>query len=498
LPLTSYPSEIVTPLDELLFRDATDQLKALSAREVTARELLQIVVAQTDRTRLNAVVARDLDRAYADAERTDRSRTTRTNAYRIGRLGGLPMTVKDTLDVEGMPASAGIRSMLDRSAQDAIVVRRARTEGAIVWGKTNTPLKAGDWQTYNPLYGTTDNPWKAGLTPGGSSGGSAVAIAAGLSALEIGADIGGSLRVPASFCGVFAHKPTYGLVSQTGLVPPENRAADLDLAVVGPLARSARDLRLLLSIFVGKPISSKPVDLTGVRVALWLDEPTFPLDGEVRTALEGFADRLVSLGTHVKPVKSPIPTEALMSTYTMLLYSLIYADLDPAARVLYEGLRAPAKLALALGAKPLSWAQGVVGATARHREWLIANEARARMQEALNSFFSRYDVLLTPVSPTVAFPHDHRPIPLRKLHLSNGRSISYLEMMNWIALATVAGLPATVMPAARTARNLPVGVQIIGKKGADAKTLAVAQAIEQRLGGFHAPPSCLQAGEHGP
>jgi amidase len=135
----------VTAPDDLLFRDATDQLKALSAREVTARELLQIVVAQTDRlgNRLNAVVARDLDRAYADAARTDRSRA---NAHRVGRLGGLPMTIKDTLDVEGMPASAGIRSMLDRSAQDAVVVRHARTEGAIIWGKTNIPVKAGDWQ----------------------------------------------------------------------------------------------------------------------------------------------------------------------------------------------------------------------------------------------------------------------------------------------------------------------------------------------------------------
>jgi amidase len=486
----------VTALHDLLFRDATDQLKALSAREVTARELLQIVVAQTDRlgNRLNAVVARDLDRAYADAERTDKSRA---NAHRVGELGGLPMTVKDTLDVEAMPASAGVRSMLDRSAQDAVVVRHARAEGAIIWGKTNVPLKAGDWQTYNPLYGTTNNPWDARLTPGGLSGGSAAAIAAGLSALELGADIGGSLRVPASFCGVFAHKPTYGLVSQAGLVPPKYRAADLDLAVVGPVARSARDLRLLLSIIAGKPISAEPVNLTGARAALWLDEPTFALDGEVRTALEGFADRLASVGTHVRRVKSPVPAEALMFTYTVLLYSLIYADLDPAARVIYEGLRAPAKLALAFRAKPLSWAQGVVGATARHREWLIANEARARLQEALNSFFSGYDVLLTPVSPTVAFPHDHRPIQLRKLRLSNARSISYLEMMNWNALATVAGLPATVMPVARTDSNLPVGVQIIGSKGADAETLAVAQAIEQQLGGFHAPPSCLQTGQQG-
>jgi amidase len=197
-------------LTDILALDATGQLQALAARRVSALELLEASVARTDRLnpKLNAVVSRDLDRAYASARLIDDRRARRES---LGMLAGLPMTVKDALDVEGLPASAGIEYLLHRTAKGAVVVSRVRAEGAIVWGKTNTPVKAADWQTYNALYGITNNPWDLERTPGGSSGGSAAALAAGLTALEIGADIGGSLRVPASFCGVFAHKPTYGI-----------------------------------------------------------------------------------------------------------------------------------------------------------------------------------------------------------------------------------------------------------------------------------------------
>lgn len=220
------------PLADVLFLDATDQLNALVARQIGARELLEASVARTDRLRrrLNAVISRDLDRAYATAKIID---DRRARSGRLGSLGGLPMTVKEALDMEGLPASAGVKRLLNRKAEDALVVRRVRFADAIVWGKTNTPVNSDDWQTYNPLYGTTNNPWDVKRTPGGSSGGSAVALAAGMTALEIGADMGGSLRVPASFCGVFAHKPTYGLVLQRGYVPPVDAAADLDLAVWG-------------------------------------------------------------------------------------------------------------------------------------------------------------------------------------------------------------------------------------------------------------------------
>jgi amidase len=194
---------------DILSLDATAQLEALSARKVSARELLEASVARTDAVNkdVNAVVVRDVGQAL-DAARDIDERRAKGKA--LGRLAGVPMTVKDTFDVRGMPASAGMRELLGRTVDDADGVARVRREGAIVWGKTNTPVKAADFQTYNALYGTTRNPWDLSRTPGGSSGGSAAALAARVTALEIGADIGGSLRFPASSCGVYAHKPTYG------------------------------------------------------------------------------------------------------------------------------------------------------------------------------------------------------------------------------------------------------------------------------------------------
>src|SRR5262249_55142519 len=456
--------------------DATDQLQALATLRISARELLEASVVRTDRLnpKLNAVVSRDLDRAYARARMIDERRA---RGETLGLLGGLPMTVKDTFDVEGLPASAGIKALLDRTAEDAAVVARVRSADAIVWGKTNTPVYAADWQTYNSLYGTTSNPWDLTRTPGGSSGGSAAAVAVGITALEIGADIGGSLRVPASFCGIFAHKPTYGLVSQRGLVPPPGLVADLDLAVVGPMARSARDLRLLLSIISESPIPAQapPAELKRLKVALWLDESTFTLDVDTKVILEDFARRLQVAGAIVDPIACPVSVEWLMSTYISLLFAIIGADLPWAERRVYELLRGPAKVARAMGANALSWAQSVLAYTARHHEWLQAKDSQARLSDAMRKFFARFDVLLAPASPTVAFPHDQRPIRRRTLTCSDGHEIAYLEMLNWVALPTVCGLPATAVPSGLDAQGLPVGIQIIGPRGGDAFTLAVAQ-----------------------
>ena len=327
-------------------------------------------------------------------------------------------------------------------------------------------------------------------TPGGSSGGSAAALAAGLTALEIGADIAGSLRVPASFCGVFAHKPTYGIVSQRGLAPLPGFPGQRDLAVVGPMARSARDLSLLLSIIADAPTPTEApaIELKTLKVALWLEEPTFTLDREVKNIITAFARQLAATGAIVEPVRCPVDPEPLMFAYTMLLFALTSADLPSGLRLVYEMLRGPAKIARALGAKPLSWAQGVLAHTARHWEWLQADETRVQMADAMESFFDRHDVLLTSACPTPAFPHDHRPFPLRKLACSDGRKIAYLEILDWIALAAVCGLPATIVPAGLTRQRLPVGVQIIAERHGDSRAPAVAQAIDEQIGGFRAPP----------
>ncbi|WP_319797792.1 amidase family protein [Nitrobacter sp.] len=473
---------------DALMVDASTQLELLSSKQISASELLKLTIdrVQSLNPHLNAVVAQNIEPALRKAEEID---SRRTRGERLGLLAGLPMTIKDTFDVDGLPASAGMEELLHRTARDAVVVACVKQQDAVVFGKTNTPVKAGDWQTYNELYGTTNNPWDQERTSGGSSGGSAVAVATGMASLEVGADIAGSLRIPASFCGVFAHKPTFGVVSQRGLVPPPESIVDLDLAVVGPITRSARDLSLLFSVISQIPKKEgAEVQLRNLRVALWHEESLFALDPQVNSHIVMLGKKLSDLGAIVEEIRSPVDCRQLMSAYATLLLSITYADMPPIQRAAYEMLRGPAKLACRLGAKPISWAQGVLGATARHREWLEAHTTRMQMGQQVQSLFGKYDVVLAPISAVQAFVHDHRPILTRKLKCSDGRSISYLELMNWVALPTVLGLPATAIPLGLTQAGLPVGAQIIGPSGSDFLTLAVAKAIEQEIGGFSPPP----------
>lgn len=476
-------------MPDILSLDATAQIAALEARRVSAVELLDMAMARGGReaARINAVTRADPERARDRARAID---DLRAKGEATGPLAGLPMTVKDTFDVEGMPASSGLDAFLHRRATDAIVVAQAKRAGAVVWGKTNTPVMAGDWQTFNALYGTTNNPWDVTRTTGGSSGGSAAALATGITALEIGSDIGGSLRVPAAFCGVFSHKPTWGLVPQVGHVPPAPGAqAERDLNVVGPMARSARDLRLLLSVIENGALAAKaaPAELKGLRVGLWLDEPAFVLDPEVRAVVEGFGADLSRLGAAVTPLRAPVDAPTLLRAYQLLLGSIIFTDLPRAQQQGMLRMRPAAKIAMALGAPPDGWAATTLAYTATHAEWIAADETRARLGRQVREVFANLDVIIAPITPVAAFPHDHRPFPQRSLSLSDGTRAPYVAMLRWIALATACGLPATAFPAGQTPAGLPVGVQIIGPRGGDSRTLAVAEAIEAQLGGFIPP-----------
>lgn len=478
-------------MDDILQSDATEQLAALSTRRVSASELLQAVFERTDRLNplINAVVSRDAERAMSDAIAID---AARARGETLGVLAGLPMTVKDIFDVEGLPASDGMKSLLDRRANDADAVARVRSAGALVWGHTNVPAGSSDYQAYNTLYGVTRNPWNPARTPGGSSGGSAAAVAAGFTALEIGADIGGSLRIPASYCGVACHRPSWGLISQRGIAAPPGYLADYDLLVVGPMARSVRDLQLLLTVLADIAPTPTPV-LGALRLGLWLDEPTFSLDPEVRDIIERFSGALQSQGVAVDPVASPVPARAMLSTYMTLLLATLSGTLSPAARAVFDLFRGPAKLAEACGAGPLSWARGVLGYTARHHEWLAASEDRARMRAEVAQAFAPYDAILAPVTPTAAFAHDHTGTQAtRWLTMSDGNRIRYLEQVDWIALAIVCDLPVTVIPVGLTPDGLPVAVQIIGRPGSDAATLAIASALEA-AGAFQSPPTFGEA-----
>jgi len=481
-------------VSDLLDLDATAQLAALTSKRVSSVELLKAALARHAEThsRLNAVVTADPERALERARAMD---DARGRGDVIGPLAGLPMTVKDTFDVVGMPASSGLAALRRRQAEDAKAVAHTRNAGAVIWGKTNTPVMAADWQSANPLYGVTNNPWDPLRTPGGSSGGAAAALAAGVTALEIGSDIGGSLRVPASFCGVFSHKPSWGLVSQRGHVPPSPGSyAERDLNVVGPMARSARDLRLLLAIMEAGPLAPRapPADLADTRIGLWLDDPNLPIiDPEVRTVLKTFAKALEAAGATVEPVASPIDTLSLLPTCQMLLAAVLAEDMPPRMIRGMEWSRGLAQLAVARGAGPLSWAHSALGYTARHREWLAADAVRARLRHETAELFDQYTVILAPITPVPAFPHDKRPFPRRRLKTSDGRTLPYNAILGWIAAATALHLPATAVPAGVTPGGLPVGAQLIGPRGGDARTLSVAQAIDEQIGGFTPPPDAL-------
>ncbi|HEY3797933.1 MAG TPA: amidase family protein [Caulobacteraceae bacterium] len=478
-------------MDAILGLDATGQLAALAAKRISAEELLAATIRQYEAVNapLNAVVATDLARAKERARAID---DHRVKGDALGPLAGLPMTIKDTFDVEGMPASAGLDQYRHGKRPDAVVVSHARTAGAVVWGKTNVPVLAGDFQTFNDVYGVTNNPWDLTRTPGGSSGGAAAALATHMTALEIGSDIGGSLRTPASFCGVYSHKPTWGLVSQLGHVPPKpGSLAERDLNVVGPMARSARDLRLLLTVIEGatpSPGMHALPELESLRIGVWLDEPAYPLDPEVRTVLEAFAKELEGAGAHVASVVSPVDAGALLAAYRTLLASTLAADMPPAQLGQMKALGGVSRLALRLGADPESLLGLPAAYVSTHLEWMAADEARARVAAQARRLFAQYDVILAPLTPVAAFPHDPTPIPTRKLTFSTGEKHGCLIMLRWIALATACGLPATAIPAGQTRAGLPVGAQLIGPRGADAKTIAIAEAIEARLGGFTAPP----------
>jgi amidase len=476
-------------MPDLRSLDATGMLKAMNGGGITALELLEASVSSAHHLKasLNAVVVERLDVARTAAKAVDARRAAGETGEAIGLLAGVPMTVKDTFDVDGMPASAGLKSYLGRGVGDAAAVGHARTEGAVIWGKTNVPVLAGDWQSFNDLYGRTNNPWDVERTPGGSSGGAAAALAAGVTPLEIGSDIGGSLRIPAHFCGVFAHKPTFGLVPQRGHVPPApGTAAEPDLNVVGPMARSARDLRLLLSIIAAGPIAARAsaADLPGLKVGLWLEDPSFVLDAEVKTVIETFAADLVGQGAEVSLVESPIAGRDLLDVYMNLAFPIIALEFSPARRRALALARLPA----AWFGGDAFWARSARAATISHRDWLLANETRALFGRTMKSFFKRYDVLIAPIAPITAFPHATGPMSRRVLRCSDGRKIPYEVLMQWIVLATACHLPATAIPLGLSASGLPVGAQIMGPRGGDGITLAVAQAIEERLGGFRPPP----------
>ena len=474
-------------MSSLTTRTAREMLADLVAKRVSARELLEAHVARNDAltAKLNAVVATDLARARKDALAID---DARAKGEPLGALAGLPMTIKDGTDVENMPATSGNPALADRpkDCADADVVKSVRREGAVVWGKTNVPLMLGDFQSYNDIYGTTNNPYDVTRVPGGSSGGAAAALAAGITPLEIGSDIGGSLRHPANFCGVLALKPTWGKISLRGQVPPlPGRYVDLDLGVTGPMARNAGDLRLLWNVLRGSA-GAAPRDIKGAKVAVWDDEPGFPLASEVRDGVKRAADAFTKAGAIVERANLPFSGDELMQTYNDLLIAVLGATFP---RELYDSFvmqRTQDLEAIREGKDPFGASAYRLRATASYRDVLAAMTKRQAMKDKLAAFHaSGWDIILSPISPVPAFPHDHSQPQMARTLDMDGTKIPYMTMLNWIALATALHGPALAVPAGRTKTGLPVGVQLIGPS--EDRLFDYAQVLEERLGGFNPP-----------
>ncbi|HEY6649214.1 MAG TPA: amidase [Mycobacterium sp.] len=464
--------------------------EAIRRRDLSSRELLEHYLARVERLNppLNAVVTLDAEAARHAADNAD---AALARGEVTGPLHGVPMTIKDTYETAGMRTTSGLAAWDHVPERDAEAVRRLRDAGAVIFGKTNTPTLAGDWQTFNPIFGTTNNPWDTTRTPGGSSGGSAAAVATGMTALELGSDIAGSIRVPSNWCGVCGHKPSWGVVPQRGHLPPAPGAlADTDLGVMGPIARDVDDLEMALDIIAGPAghaaaawrlelPAPRARALRDFRLAVWLDDPVYPVEGEVRTVLDVALRALRDAGARIGDSPPPVALPDVVGTYVRLLYPVILATI-PQRR--FDSLAAlPAE-----DEGPL--ANTARFATLRHRDWLAANERREQLRAVMAEYFRDVDALLMPVAVVPAIPHDHREPFADRVIRTSGGSRPYLDMFGWIALTTLTYLPATVVPVGLTAAGLPVGIQIVGPYLEDRTTLAVARHVEKLLGGFVAPP----------
>jgi amidase len=482
---------------DLAFRSATELLSALENKETSSEELLKHYLSRIERLggTFHAVVTLDADRALAQARRCD---AERARVERRGALHGLPVTVKDSFETEGIrTTSGGAKEFLAHVPhRDADAVARLKLAGAIVFGKTNLSTLAMDIQTYNPEFGTTNNPWDPARTAGGSSGGSAVAMSAGLSALELGSDLGGSIRIPASFCGVFGHRPSYGIIPTRGHIPgPPGTLAAPDLETAGPIARAAEDLDLAVRVLAGADEACavawqvhlpppRHVSLRDYRLAAWLDEPAAPVDAELRERLEAVIGELRAAGARVDETARPgFALEDNARLFMKVLYGSMASGLPEAQ---FKKLQ---DRAAGLPAEDDSFRARLTRDTVQtHRDFDLARELRERQRALWADFFRRYDALLCPVFPTAAFPHDQSPDMAKRTLAVNGVPQPYLgTLLGWPALAGLSSLPGTAAPVGFTKGGLPAGIQVVGPYLEDRTSIHVAHLVAEVAGGYVAP-----------
>ncbi len=478
---------------DLLHGSAMQALAALRSGALSSHELTLAVLDRIDRVdpALRCFVTLRREGALAEARAADEARASGRGT---GALLGLPVMVKD------LRATAGIRTTYGSAryrnhvpAEDDLVVARLRRAGAVVIGKTNTPEFGADYQSISEPGGLTRNPWNPARTAGGSTGGGAAALAAGLGFLEIGSDMGGSIRTPAHFCGVYGHKPSLDLVPRAGPWPPGAPPVTRDnLWVNGPMARSAEDLALMLSVVMGPesfealagewrlpPARAQRIE--GLRLGYVLDDPFCPVSREVRAPLEALVDSLGRAGARLSRGWPPgIDLRSAFEDYYFLMVNSTWRNAEQIA-----GFASFART----GIRERYWSRLVAEAVvASHQEWRVRDARRLAVRAAWQDWFRDHDAFLLPANFCVAFPHQTQPAwSDRKVATADGAR-SYFELPVWMTMGSFSGCPATVCPAGRTPDGLPVGVQILGPYMEDATTLKLAALLDEFTGGFRPPP----------
>ena len=476
------------------FGSALDAGAAIASRKISSVELTRHVFERIEKyqPKLNAFVYQIREEAFSQARRVDES-STRRDAKRSA-IAGVPVVVKESFAIAGRPCTWGIPALKDtRAPANSTPVQRLIDAGAVIIGATNVPLTLMDGQSYNDIYGTTNNPWDLSRTPGGSSGGTAAALAAGLGFLGIGSDIGGSIRAPAHCCGIYGHKPTLDVVGMRGHLPggaPGSPGFSTLLAVGGPMARSAEDLEASLQILGGpeQPDSiayswrlpaARHKRLGDFRVGYVLEDPMFPVSSEVKPGLESAIRALEKAGVKLQPGwPQGFSLREFTDTYLFMLSAFDYSVSPPE-----EQARRRAEFA-ATKDDPFA-----VGALADFASWQARNFRRLAFRAAWQRYFTDIDAFILPALPVPAFPHDHSPQKAqRTIATPKGRLPYFPALLGYMSLAILTGCPATVAPAGKTKDGLPVGIQILGPYLEDATPIRLAALLAKDLGGFTPPP----------
>ena len=476
------------------FGPAHEALRALSEGVISSKELLETTYSRIKQYNpgLNAFLTLMEEQARERGRLADQDRA----AGKIwGPLHGLPIVIKDAFETAGVRTTSGSK-MLEKHVpkEDAAAVARLKKAGAIVVGKTNMPEFAGDLQSYNEIAGTANNPWDTQRTPGGSTGGGAACIAAGIGFLELGSDIGGSIRTPSHFCGIYGHKPTLNVVPMDGHIPPPpgTEPTTPDLPVAGPMARSARDLALQLEVMAG-PVSKDSIAyqwnlpsargsrLKDYRIGYVLDDPFCPVGSDVLEVLSGAIEALRKTGLElVQGWPKGFNPQDGFETYVRLLAAVVGRGMgEEQLGIIQQGIGKP------WGNYARAWLDGM---KLTHKQWLGLTEQRLKSRVTWEEYFKTCDAFLMPENIVPAFPHNQKLTFFeRKVSTPEGDRL-YADMLKWISPATLSGCPATVAPVGRTKANLPVGIQIMGPYLEDATSIDIAGRVTEIVGGFEPPP----------